>query len=235
MKKYIIIAVIVVVYVLFGVLINSMDSSTYLIINPSVRWQYRSNKWINMDLSKRSLGKFNIYGEDGTYKFKTDNNEIYNGKDLLSKTAIAYKGKISIIDYDINYNVTDTEINEVLSKSNIKKSGYNNASKINLDIDNDGKVESIYSINNVFEIGGLGGNYYSIIVVKDENTYKLISKKTSNEPFTNPYNISLIVDFKNDGIYEIIVDSNGISRDSNNLYTMYGLEKGNYVELVKNK
>ena len=72
-------------------------------------------------------------------------------------------------------------------------------------------------------------------MVKDENTYKLISKKTSNEPFTNPYNISLIVDFKNDGIYEIIVDSNGISRDSNNLYTMYGLEKGNYVELVKNK
>ncbi len=238
MKKYTIIVVIALVYL--GIVLISMslfDRATYLIINDDMKLMYKNNKWSKIVTKDAKLGQFDLYNmENGDVvkkKLTIKKGEVYvDGKPYDIADTIAYKGDISYVSYDTVYDINEAEINKLLNKLKLPTDGLITASVIDIDLDNDGEKEKIYTLNNVTDIITELDLYFSIAFVVDGNDYMILDKVALTEDFLNPHSITLLFDYKKDGKYEIIVERSGISRDDST-YAMYGLKDGKYVELIK--
>ncbi len=246
MKKYIIIISIVVFYVLVILMGNLLiGNKTYLIINPKIRLEYSGGKWSNLTTSKSSLGKLDFY--DTSSFTKTGSYDvIYDGsvkvkykkdfEDTTSDFIYASKGNIKFIKYKQEMVLTNSEISHFLNGTKLKLEGDVSLRKVVIDLDNDKEKETLYLVNNYEFLEDELSNYYSGVYLYDNNNYEKIIEKSSKNGFGNFYGIFSIIDFKNDGKYEIIISDAGIDRshDSDEYY-MYGLEDNKYIELISIK
>ncbi|MDD3340781.1 MAG: hypothetical protein PHN72_01070 [Bacilli bacterium] len=168
-KKYVILFIIlgiylVILFLMFGLKeFRNKHFEAFLMVSPSTRWQFTGGEWVdvkdpkaynNLDFDVYNdntfLGKFNVVYNEKFYLFDQKKiSQKYTGN------MLAYRGNrdIDIIKYDEEQ--IDTEdtsiIQKVLNENEIKYSAEKvSGTKTKLDVNNDGKQETIYVITNVF-------------------------------------------------------------------------------------
>lgn len=242
MKKIIVILLIVIAYVMIALGMEYyVGNDIYLLIGKSVRFHYSNGNWVN-DVDKQSYNKFQIYNINdykkiGTHDIKYSNGWYakVGGKYSLVDGVLMFKGKgnLNFLPYEVNGKLNPNEVKSILSKNGLPTKNYNGY-YIEVDIDNDGKKEKIYSLRNYYNGMYIDSDiYYSLIVIVDEHdvTKIILDKSVKQLGWTNE--ISYIVDVDNDNKYEILVGKSDIELDNDNIkLEMYGLKDGKYVKLV---
>ena len=246
MKKYIVIIAILVVYILVVLSGNLfLGNKTYLLITPKVRLTYNKGKWSSILSNKKTIGKLNFY-DMNEHKTIVAYNVIYDGnikvkynknyETIEDDTIYASSNNIKFIQYKKETVLTNSEQNYFLKGAKLNLEGIISLKKVVIDLDNDKELETIYFVNNYEFLDDELSNYYSGVYLYDNKTYEKIIAKSSTKGFTNFYNIFSIIDFKNDGKYEIIISDAGIDRShASDEYYMYGLEDNKYIELISIK
>ena len=236
-KNYIYLGVFIIfLLIVFLFFLFRGSKGSYLIINESTiikkdRFNY---KQVNSLDTKILNGKFNVYSDGELYKdvtIKNKSNEWYyfdkDYNDLdLKKVSLAYSKSLDSLkeaNYDVSfYDENDDEVlNEVLEGEDI--SAYKNSViKSSFDIDGDGVVETIYTINN-FGLTNSDGNFSFIILSRNGKLVKIIDKDL-NDSFL----VQNIVDIDGNGKYELLV-----SKGTNDVVTydtcmkIYSINKNN--------
>ena len=247
-KKYIILISIFVIYtlvmlILFGTKKPLVPNNSYIVVGDSTIWKYEDEKWKNIEVKDQSLdsiefyvykdqiyqGKYYLQNYNDTWYFFDNNNHSYD----LYGQLFAYSNdrKIDVVKFD-KEEVSLNEVNEILKDYNITVNSLNELSsiqKVTFDFDSDSQEEYIYAISNIMaEEPSM--NEFSIIVYVNDGKKKDIINKTSNVNYI--YEISNIIDFNEDGLYEIIIEHQKPMNPSENCHSMYELRNKKY-ELVK--
>lgn len=179
---------------------------------------------IKNDSKKLNLTKAKIYfnGDfiDGYLKSDVSNNKVvYNAYDQngnilrFNDALIAYTGNKEIKVAHLS----KLELMEEKDVNNIAKYLYSDEAKLNLfdysidynnyekyiyDIDNDGDKEIIYNI----DISVADDKNYTFVLLYDNDEIKVVDKESGNVgPETKKISFTNLIDFNNDGIYEIII------------------------------
>lgn len=222
------------------ILINLIPGG-YLIVNESLILTRKNNKLVQVkNLNDDVLSKkYYVNSSDGqfdnviiNYSF---NSWYYLDKDYtdlnLKKVKIAYTKefknvKLAQFDYSLYEEGDDVFLRDVLKKKYNEKFK-NTLSKISYDLDNDGVLETIYSVTNE-SLSTDGGNYSTIFLVKDG---KLIG--TLDNDTKSPYIVQSVIDLDGNGKYEVIV-SKGTSNFAtfDTCYQIYSIN-GTKIKKIK--
>lgn len=167
-----------------------------------------NNKPYNTYINGNNLDIKDIYYNDRVQKFyvfdKNDNN-IYDEGSLFGYTG---KAKITSTPYKIEP-LTENEL-ETLKKElklNVNNDEIMLNSKIAIDFDNDGKIETLYQIATTIDASD-ADLYFNYIIYEKENKYNIIMKENSLDiDFIKigESTISSILDIFDDGKLEFIV------------------------------
>lgn len=122
----------------------------------------------------------------------------------------------------------DKYINKFLEDNNVKNVDSYTADAISCDLDNDGKVEYIYTLSNyTLSTTNYKQKGYSFIV-KDNTIYDLTEKNIDV-----PYTVMEILDLNIDDKYEIIINRGDVNlKTFDSCYKIYGVS-GDKIELQK--
>ena len=242
MKKIIIIVAIVLIYVLVALGMEYyVGNDIYFLAGKNVRFHYKDGEWTNEN-DKGTYSKFQIYNISTTKKVGKYNVMYKNGwyakisgKYVSIDGTIMYKGKgsLNILSYDEIGKLDDNKVKTILKKFDLPVNNYNGY-YINVDLDNDGTDEQLYCLKNYYN-GMYFPNdvYYSLVFVIDGNETKklILDRSTTQMEWSNE--ITYIIDFNNDGNYEILISRSSIDYSNGNInMKMYGLSNGEYVKLV---
>ena len=221
----IVIALCIILYLLIGIIPSFfkgkeykntvfIGSSTKVIVNGDILKVSNKNEKIRKQ-------KVKAYFNDEFIDAYIDSEEgdttgiIYNiydeeGNALLTDHALfAYTNDLALKVISKNTNESEDlkEIYSFAQSQNIHLSEDNMLDYMivnNLDIDSDGKDEYIYSVGLIVD----AEEYDSFVFIKDDNTYKLISREESS--YDEVSNVRLLffnlIDFNNDNRYEYVIE-----------------------------
>lgn len=241
MKKSIIIVLLIIgIYLLIAIFgLDLLDSITnkYIYID-NVGFKYSNGKWSNIKIDNDILKKYELYLPNsfeyvGKYDIRYNNKWYYNFKktfETYDDFMFALKGKnIKVYKYDINYEITDYKIKDILSQNNLNYNALNMEKEIHIDLDNNGQIDVIYALSNVYseEIEDI---LFSAIVLKLNGEYNIVKVIKNNDEVL--LNVFAIFDINNDKKLELIISEEGYSLNGNT-YSIYGLKNNQYNELVK--
>ncbi len=206
-----------VIFIIVFLIINS-GSKDYLIIKENLILTKRFSKWKQVKRVDDKLleKKYSVIDEKKydkvTLKYNKDYDSWYylddSYKDLnLTKVRVAYtkmfKGaKPADYSYSLYDDSDNSIVREALNNKDISKF-QNRISKYSFDLDNDGTLDTIYTLTN------------ESLAVTDDNEEKYSAIfLAANGKFVNfldddhskPYRLIDIVDIDNDGKYEVIVN-----------------------------
>lgn len=237
-RKYFFGFLIVVVFLIILLVFIFNKKTSYLIINESSIIAKKGSKISQLDYvnDKMFEDKYNVFSDGNVYEDVTIKNESLvwyyfddNYKDLgLTKVSAAYSkefGKIKVADYDVSYYdesdndiikgvIGDKDISEF--KNSIIKSSY--------DLDGDGVVETVYTMNNL-NLADSNGDYSYIFLVKNNELVNIIETDSKDS-----FLIQNIIDLNGDGKFEII-----FSKGTNDVVTLdtcikiYSVKKNKYL------
>lgn len=251
-KKYIIVFIILGIYVigvflLFGKdIMKSKMYTSYLMVSPTTRWKFVKGHWsdagkvsdyslkpFEVYVGNKKFGTYNLTYNDKFYLFDNDRNpQLYDGN------LIAYWGSLSmeVIDFQ-SEKVTQSDapiIQKVLKENKLNISlDKLNMWKVEIDIDNDGKKEILYAVDNLFKENGETSAIAFLFILDDGKiTYlhKKIESNKSTYSLCSPY-VSNIIDIDKDKQYEIIMGCVYYS-DRGTCHNLFDNKKNKY-ELLK--
>lgn len=209
------------------------------IVTDNVRIKYDNGKWIKLKRNDEyKLKEFEIY-EDGNHigKYKlVDTNKIHlyeNGKEYVYNGNIfAYNGSISLDVYDTEFldSITDEDkqiIDQALTSLDISTNyELNYIEKKNIDVDNDGNIDTIYCINNYYSEDE-NNQKFSIVFIYKNNKINIIDKQITDVngiEDSKIFYINKILDVKKDNKLELLYSSNypngSTSSECTNLYNL---------------
>ena len=228
-KRYIVILVIIIIYVMCIFLLGEKtDSVKYkndeltLIIGDSTIWKNNEGKWLNITEEKTieelNWLDYNVYIDNkkiGNYYLWNDGEEWY----IFDKNKKSVNKEGSLIAYQSTYDIKikDFKTEDIRNYYNVQKILKENALDISseftvttettLDIDSDGNKETLYFISNAFPIDFNPSKIFSFVfMLKDGNIYKLYSS-VENNTINNgckPY-LSAVLDIDHDDNYELVI------------------------------
>lgn len=229
MKKYIIVISAILIYFGFMYFVfsnrgdkdNDTNKNDYYIIFSNNIWKNNSGRFVTISNKEKAFSKkYNIYVngeffgkynlgnyENNIYLFDDNNNSIKYSGEIFGTT----KGDLTIyplVEEQIElYDLTNASralkelnINEEISESYL--------TKYLLDIDNDGIIENIYSLTNMFNEEKQGKGY-SLIFLEDNNKINILISdvETNKNSFGKGYEyyINNIVDIDGDKTTDFII------------------------------
>lgn len=225
---------------------NKKDESVILVGN-NTYWQYKDKKFTNIKTNISSLywkdytvyinnekyGTYKLWHDDKWYLYDKDRNAInYDGNFL----AISSNYNIKPVDYELNSVSSDKYINKVLNNFNIKTDNFTVKNRIDIDIDNDNKKDSIYLISNVLPIDKYEKYRFSIVfMVKNDIIYTAFSdvQNESNSRGCKPY-IDAFIDVDSDKELEIIMSCGGLVTSQTKNY-LYDFSDNKFKILISNQ
>lgn len=250
MKKSHIIAIILVVIYMILVIIffsNKNNDNQYIIMGNKSVWHFNNNEWNDVSDFNSVTSENEFYVYDGTdFKGKYDldftNNRWYifdqNRNSIhLNQELFASNKNIKVKNFNIDtINVNDINlINKIGKKTYLSSSDLINTNinqKISLDVDKDNKDETIYFISNMFVQDNKNKYFSYVLYVNDNKLYELQNiQENENRLDSFLYSISHIIDYNDDGKYEIIMTRYPF-RPEGDCKLMYKLEYGKY-KIVK--
>ncbi len=226
-KRYIVLLIILVVFFVLMYTLIGKDSienrkkEATILVGDGTTWEYSNNRWVNLKLEssieKYNWKKFKVFLDN---EYKDDYLVWHDDKWYLfddNKVAQNYTENFLGINsnYDIktkSFEVKDIEnynyVEDVFNKNDITSSTELTVNThTEVDLDNDGQVEDIYIVSNVFPIDFEPSQVFSFVfVVKNNKIYNLYKsiEKYEGTNGTKPY-INSIIDVDDDGDYEILL------------------------------
>ena len=228
-KIYIVLLIIIavffaVMFLTFGVENIKQDNySSTIIVGDSTVWSYKNKKWSNLrsntSIEKLNWNKFQVYSnnekigvyslwhDDKWYIFDDNKNAVKIDGNLL---AISSNFDVNVLPFNVeNISTQDMQyVYYVLQENNLKADNkFTSLGNVNIDFDNDGKIENFYVISNVFAMDFTPKMLFSIVfMVKDNNIYYIYNDISENRSYNGckPY-FNSFFDTNNDGIYEFIL------------------------------
>ena len=178
MKKYIILIIVVLSYVILTLTVNLINNinTSYIVFSDGKNLLYKNGEWSIINNEQIANGKYNFV-KDGTYYTKSkieQKNEFLtiNNDEQLTNFMIGYKGKkIKNIEYKIMYlDSNDYKyLESIILKQglNVRTKDISYMRKYIIDLNNDQVSETIYVISNNWDIQV--GDLFSMIIVKEHN------------------------------------------------------------------
>ncbi len=217
---------------------NKYDN-LYILSGNFVKIKYENGTWSNISDSKDyKLKEFTVYDDNeykGVYKLLFSNRfYLY---DFSSKAVdytgplFAYNGtlKLNVIGIDHNNEMSESDIyiiQNVLASLDISYTdNFNLFQKVDLDLDNDGGLETIYCINNYY-VDNISDKVFSIIFLHKNNTNTILASKviSMDQIYDEPsFEIHKILDIRNDKKYEILFTQNYFGQPEKECAILYEL------------
>lgn len=230
-------------------LIKNSKINDMIIVGNDAVFKKDGNKWRNVpfkDISKYNwkqyytyidnsyFGQYYLYNSEKWYLFEDKNKALNYEGDLL---ALSGNIKYKVVNFTLHDIEDTTYVKQVLKDHHLdENSTLTSSSYVDIDINNDGNKERIYTISNQFPLEDVGNTYFSFIFMIDHNRIIYLYEKVKEEvdPYSGckPY-INNIIDVDEDDRYEIILgcgyySTNGIH------YKMYQFKNGKFNLLVSN-
>lgn len=250
MKKInnIVILILLLIFIAFDLYIVLLNKTSVVYLgnytkinikNKNISITYK-NKKINSTKAKIYFNNDFIDGYIMSNKSKLNNNAIvydaYNSDGTILRFTddlIAYTGNLKI--EKANYNLLDLPLEgdfDIITQYLSSENGngitldysidYVDYKKVIYDLDNDGENEYIYSIQVVEE--GIT-NYSYVFLVDEGETKKIYSCKGKiEEPKTKKVSFFDLIDFNDDGNYEIVIKIKD-GEYGNSIYKLYTYDK----------
>ena len=248
-KAYVAIIIILFIYLLFAYIFYKKQpekkKTNTLIVTDNSKYIYNNKQLTKLeDESLANWNDYNIYINNkyiGEYKLQyNDKWYIYNEQ----RDPIKYEGNViafsnidmNVFDYN-RINIMDNEQNMIknyLEKENITFVDYNiYNSKVEIDLDDDGKTEKIYIIKS--KINDNEENIFSMILVEKNNKLiPVISKVIPKNEYSDIdiYDLYGIIDIDKDDKKEIIISKMIYSQPDSSCEIIFKYENGKYNKLV---
>lgn len=248
-KAYVAIIIILFIYLLFAYIFYKKQpekkKTNTLIVTDNSKYIYNNKQLTKLeDESLANWNDYNIYINNkyiGEYKLQyNDKWYIYNEQ----RDPIKYEGNViafsnidmNVFDYN-RINIMDNEQNMIknyLEKENITFVDYNiYNSKVEIDLDDDGKTEKIYIINS--KINDNEENIFSMILVEKNNKLiPVISKVIPKNEYSDIdiYDLYGIIDIDKDDKKEIIISKMIYSQPDSSCEIIFKYENGKYNKLI---
>ena len=255
-EKKVGIIIIIIILILFLILFfffGGIDSfknkknQSIILVGNNTYWEYKDKKFYNITSNVSSLywkdyivyinnkkyGTYKLWHDDKWYLYDKDRNYVsYDGSFL----AISSNYDIKPVAYSLDNLSSDKYVKKVLSNNNIKTNNFTVKNKVNIDIDNDSKKESIYLISNVLPIDKYENYRFSIVfMVKNDIIYTVFSdvQNESNSRGCKPY-IDAFIDVDKDEDLEMIMSCGGLVTSGTKDY-LYDFKDNKITILVSNQ
>lgn len=237
-------------FLTIGIDLLNKSSENIIIIGNSGGFKKVNSRWVHINTKNelKSLGgnKFNVYVDnsyfgnynllydDKWYLFKNDDTPVnYNGNMLALSGSIKYK-VANFTTHDIE---DKTYVNRVLRENNISEDSILTYSYYtDIDLNNDGVLERIYTISNKFPYEDVGNLSFSYIFMlkNDKIIYLYKNKEEIDDVYSgcNPY-ISNLIDIDEDNKLEVIIGCSYYSVEGTK-YNLYKFNDYMFKSLVSN-
>lgn len=231
-KRLLIIVLFLLVFLNIIFLVFESISDQILIIGGNTIIKYTNNniskiKNVTKINKKYDYEKFYVYNnnlfEEDYVSFNENSNFEYVGYDIYNKNMekinlnnnfLAYKGnlKIKVLPTTVITELNDSDkkiLDNELYRYQINSSNIN-FNKVRADLNQDGKTEEIYIVNN-FNSNDEDNNKFSTVFLRTANNQiiKIVDDETSyDESYKlQAYNFAYAIDIDNDNQYEIALSS----------------------------
>ena len=255
-RTYIILILIMVIifglsYIFLGAdnLKRQKYESIIVIGNNSV-FAYKNKNWNHLNVENKTLKEFNwqefdVYsaGEKlGKYSLWYDSKWYAFDKNRKAKNiyddfiGIHTNYEMKVLSYQEESFTSSDYVTQILSENKLPtNSQFTSSYKIDFDIEEDGELEELYVITNVFSMDFNPEKIFSIVfVVKGDSIYYLYKDIRRNDNFNGckPF-VQTILDADNDNNYEVLMSCReySVSAQTDFLYK-YDLEKDEFKILV---
>lgn len=237
---FIVLILIFIIYIVFafkmyGKSLISTIRPTYLIVEDKFVWQKDNKNWKDItDFNDLKKEKFNIYysaknQKTGYVNFRGNKTYVKEkgDKEFQEKSfkAAISNGKLTLADYtvkDIDV-LNDYYASLILDEINESILDTFDGKKISLDLDNNGKSDTLYLLSNI-SLDNTSGFLSKIAIIENDKLKEVI-----NENGIYRYELVEIIDLDNDGKSEIILAKNKKQENRyNTCYQMYSLISGKY-------
>lgn len=213
---------------------KNVSETSYLVIGDDSVWMY-DDKWQKASYNLIESRKMNVY-IDSLYKgsFTMKHGNKWNL--FLNNDYYSYDGEMIAFSSDFihikNFSVTNIdnkdlqEINKIL-KFDYKLDAFSTADKINIDLNNDGELESIINVSNLDKTNQ--DTYFNLLYVYNRDDVDvLINEDISPADYFNApvYNINYILDVNNQS--SILIKKGYFSDAGKSGNAMYQLRAGKY-------
>jgi len=212
---------------------------TLYIVADDYQIKYKDGTWFSIiDPTEYSKKDFTVYENNnfkGNYMINYDANVdkvilIDNYKRVkYIGTIFAYSGslKFEYPNYKFSYEKDDTDdyiIKEALSNEKIHNTGeYAISQKIEIDVDNDGVLDKIYSITGSFDSDDENQEYTILLLHIDDKTY--VIDKTLNTIELDTFDIVNLIDMRSDNKLELIYFESPVQTHAGGCLKLYDLTK----------
>ena len=192
------------------------------IVTHNYQIKYENGRWSKIEKNKGYTNKsFQVYN-DG--KFMGEYNVFYSNSrvNILDKddnripyqgVVFAYSSNIPFNVFNVTNNVEMTESDKAIidkALSSLKINGFTAANllqKVDIDLDNDGSNETIYSVSNFYANEDKADKAFSIIFIYKNGEVDIVAQSISdeyNDSRVPSFNIQKVFDMRNDKKYKII-------------------------------
>ena len=140
---------------------------------------------------------------------------------------LAYTGKANITSVGFDKSeVSNEELNKLQEITEFKFTKAN-VTKVNLDFDNDGEEESVYTVNSEEDVKLM----FSVLIYRDGNKYYLVDKISSKDNTLVGFSyLNYVVDIFEDGKLELIYTT-AYFDDIGSCNVVYRLKGKKYVKV----
>ena len=212
---------------------NDSKEYSYMIINNESIWEYNGS-WIksnNSLIDNTNLETYinNVYSGFYTYKLGNVWN-LFDGSNLITYDGLLI-GFSKNLGRVININKVDIDsndlnvINGILNKS-IGIDDINKYEKVNIDLDNNGIMDSIIYVTNIMD-EELNSYFSLLYVVFNGSVYVLKNDDVTNDNFHEKplYSIKAVVDINGKSVNNIIIEKGYFSNVNKTGNIMYQYNK----------
>jgi len=221
-----------------GYLRNKREN-LYILSGNFIKIKYENGRWKNItDSDEYKLKEFTVYEDSqykGNYKILFSNRfYLYNldgTSDDYDGQLFTHRGTLKLTAYGItnNSNITEADqyaIQQALSTLELEYTNQLNLfQKINLDVDNDGIIETIYCINNYY-IDNLPSKVFSLVFINKNNKIEILEKNIIDSDKTYEeasFEIHQVLDIKDDKKMELLFTRNYFSQPERECAVLYNL------------
>ena len=195
---------ILVVIILYIININNV----VILISPNISIKYETKKYKKIEFNPNL--RYNVYIDNNFISndfIKKDDDIFYFNNEIVKNLIAVSNNKTKVLNYEIK-ELEKADYLEILENLDIKK--YNEmtiAKKILIDYDNDGQIEEINFLSNIFVdpfMEDKDDKFTIIYTIKNGEINVIYNKKFSDDMkgclISTPY----IIDVNNDKKYEMI-------------------------------
>ncbi len=253
------IIMIIIAVILYGIVmciiffnLDSDDSivlqHNYLIINGENFYEYENKQIKTISFSDTNFEneKFNIYNNGknrGSFYVTKDGSEYQFIKFFRNKGSDGYIPKlpfialtsgmepISFIKNDLDDNDIENLKELMLDKDILDLGTLFKSYKINIDLDDDAKEETLYVASN-YDYININDKMFSIVYVLDDNKEYILEENYYTQDNIDEFiqlDISYILDLDGERKYTVVVSSSDNSTTINNFY----LKNNNYYKQIR--